>query len=142
MKLTQLAKVGFLSRPTNAQSSFIVLLWNQVEMDMVHNLVGNSSVVLQDIVATSLWGIVLVKFQDLSQSLHHWQNVSEILIWKIVQLGPVVLWNNKTVGLSSRLDIQEGVSELGLNELERRNLALDNLAEDARGVRCSRHSID
>lgn len=101
---------------------------------MVNLLVGNSSVVLQDIVAFALRGVVLVELQDVGQFLDHWEQVGQVLVRNVVQLGTMVLRNDKTVGLGSRLDVQERVGVLGLQQLERGNLALDDFAKDAQCV--------
>lgn len=103
-------------------------------MDVVHHLVSDSPVVLQHIVATPFWRVVLVKLQHPGQFLHNGQNVSEVLVWEIVQLGPMVLGDNETVGLCCWLNVQERVGELSLEELERRDFSFDDFAEDARGI--------
>lgn len=108
-------------------------------MYVVHLLVGNSAVVLQNVVALAFRGIVFIEFQDFGQLLDHWQQLGKILIGDIVQLGAVVFGNNKTVSLSSGLNVQEGVSVLCLKQLERRDFTLDDFAENARCV--ERHGI-
>lgn len=111
-----------------------------MEVNMINFLVGNSSVVLQHVVAFALGGVVLIEIQHLGQFLHHRQQIREIVVGNVVQLCAMSLWDNKAVGISGRLDVQKREGVLCLEELERGDFTLDDFAEDARSA--GRHGGD
>ena len=51
-----------------------------------------------------------------------------------MQFRPVEFGNNQAMALGSGLDVKKRVCELGFDELERGNLALDDFAKDTRHV--------
>lgn len=101
-----------------------------MEVNVVHFLVGNSTVVLQDVVARNRLWTFNVQPKSLDKLLGHRQNVSQILVRQFVQLSAMVLWNDQEMALGCRLDVEEGVRVGSFNELERWNLALDDFTED------------
>jgi len=121
----QLIHVGLLSRPANAHTFLLVGLGDHVEVNVVDDLVCNTTVVLQDIEVRCTTG--------LGNLLCHGQNLQQVLVRDISQLRAVELGNHKRMATAQRLDVQEGKDLVTLKDLEGRDITLDNLAEDASG---------
>jgi hypothetical protein len=54
-ELLELILVTLLLRPSDTQTFLLVWLGDHVEVDVIHNLMSNTSVVLQDVVVLSVY---------------------------------------------------------------------------------------
>ena len=70
VELCQLIHVGLLGRPADNEACLLVWLRDQVEVDVVYLLVGESAIVLQNVVVA-----VCVEVQCLGDLLGGWQHV-------------------------------------------------------------------
>lgn len=66
-------------------------------VDVVNDLVRERAVVLQD--------VVLLGARCLCHSLGKRQDVREVLVRQLVQLGRVILWDHERVALGRRADV-------------------------------------
>ena len=85
-----------------------------MEVDMVDLLVRNATVVLED--------IVVLGPDSKRNLLCYWQNLGQRLIWDIVELLAVVLWDDEGVAAGQWLDVEEGVDVWRVVELEGRDV--------------------
>ncbi|KAH3663657.1 hypothetical protein OGAPHI_005058 [Ogataea philodendri] len=125
-KLAQLCHICVFGRPADDETGFWIAFWNQVEMDVVHHLVGDPTVILQNVVADSFWRVDL-QVQCLDQFLGHWQDICEVLVRNVVKLSPVVLRDHQKMSFRNWLDVQERVRIFGLHQFERRNISCGTL---------------
>lgn len=72
--------VGLLCWPSDDQTGLSVWFWDDVEVDVVNLLVGDSAVVLQDVVSC-LRG---VQFKGLGYLLGDWEDLRQVLVWDVV----------------------------------------------------------
>lgn len=89
-----------------------------MDVHVINVLMGNSTVILEDIVAGTLWRID-IKIESLNKLLGHRQQVCQIFIRHIVQFSSMAFWNNEDMALCSWLNVQERVTVLCLVDFER-----------------------
>ena len=119
----ELLHVGLAGRPVDAETLSLVGLGDHVEVDVVNLLVSNGAVVLKDVVVRSACGV--------DELLEGRQDLTQLVIGDIGELGAVELGNDESMALAEGADVEEGQSLVALEELEARDLALDDAAEDA-----------
>jgi len=93
-----------------------------MEVDVINFLVGNPAIILQD--------IIVCRACSVHELLDDGQDLCELIIWNIGQLFAVKLWNHQGVALAKWLNVEESEDFVALEELERRNITFDNLAEN------------
>lgn len=108
MQRAQLLEVGDLCRPADSQAGLLVDLGDQMEVDMVHFLVRDPTVVLKNVVARA-FGPVHVAANGLHQSLGDWQQVCQVLVGQVMQLASMELGDDQDMLFRSRLDVEERV---------------------------------
>jgi len=86
-KLLQLVLVALLLRPVDTQAFLLVRLGNHVEVNVVHDLVSDASIVLQD--------VVVLGIHCLSNLLCDRQDLCELVVGDIVEFCAVVFGNDE-----------------------------------------------
>jgi hypothetical protein len=86
-KLLELILVTLLLRPSDTQTFLFVRLGNHVEVNVIHNLMGHTTIVLQDIVVLSV--------HRLGNLLRDRQDLCELVVGDIVEFCAVVFGNNE-----------------------------------------------
>lgn len=124
-KALELVHVRLLGVPDNAQTLALVWLGDQVKVDVVYLLVGNSAIVLKHVVVNGARGS-----RDL---LEDGQELSQRIIGDIGQLSTVVLGDDERMALAKRTNVKEGKGLVALEKLEGWDFSLDDTAEDASG---------
>ena len=87
LELLELVLVTLLLRPVDTQAFLLVGLGNHVEVDVIHDLMSDAAVVLQDVVILSVYG--------LSDFLCDRQDLCELVVGDIVEFCAVVLGNDE-----------------------------------------------
>ena len=87
LELLELVLVTLLLRPVDTQAFLLVGLGNHVEVDVIHDLMSDAAVVLQDVVILSVYG--------LSDFLCDGQDLCELVVGDIVEFCAVVLGNDE-----------------------------------------------
>lgn len=94
-----------------------------MEVNMIDFLVGNAAIVLEEIIVGGT--------SRIDNFLDNRQNLAEMVIGNIGQLGTVVLRNNKSVALTERADVKKRKGLVTFKELERGNFPLDDATKNA-----------
>lgn len=100
-------------------------------VNVVNHLVSHTAIVLQD--------VVLLCASSNCDLLGNGKQLGQVLIWDIVQLGAVVLGDHKRMTLRDGTNVEESVRLVRVVQLERWDLAGDDLAKDAVGIGLERH---
>jgi len=102
--------------PANNEARFLGALRDEVEVDMGHDLVGDGSVVLQNIVpvAVKAGNVELRRHGNL---LGEREQVGEVLVRDVVQLLAVVLRDHQRVAPGSGANVEKSVRLRRLGQL-------------------------
>jgi hypothetical protein len=90
-KLLQLILITLLLRPTDTQTFLFVWLRDHVEVDVIHDLMSHTSIVLQNVVVLSIY--------RLSDLLCDRQDLGELIVGDIVEFCAVVFGNDELRGV-------------------------------------------
>jgi hypothetical protein len=90
-KLLQLILVTLLLRPTDTQTFLFIWLGDHVEVDVVHDLMSHTSIVLQDVVVLSVY--------RLSDLLCDGQDLGELVVGDIVEFCAMVFGDDELRGV-------------------------------------------
>jgi hypothetical protein len=80
-----------LLRPTDTQTFLFVWLRDHVEVDVIHDLMSHTSIVLQNVVVLSIY--------RLSDLLCDRQDLGELIVGDIVEFCAVVFGNDELRGV-------------------------------------------
>lgn len=119
----ELIHAGVSGLPANAKAFLLTRLGYHVKMNVVDLLVSNGAIVLEDIIVSSTSGS--------DELLDSRQDLAQLVIRDVMKLCAVVLGDDKCVSLAEGPNVKESKSLVAFEELEGRDLALDNTAEDA-----------
>jgi len=100
---------------------------------MRHDLMCEFAIVLQDVVLLQLLGG--------SDTFAVLEDFDEVVIRDVGKLLSVILGNDERMSLRQGTDIKEGVGLLGVYQLETRDLASDDFAENAAWVGMGSHAV-
>lgn len=93
-----------------------------MEMDMVDFLVRNAAIVLKHVVAIALFA-VNVEVERNGNAFGNGQDLAEMLVGDVVELGAMVLGNDEGVAGRCGSNVHESKGLGGLKKLEGRNIA-------------------
>jgi len=104
-----------------------------MEVYVVHYLMCQSAIVLQN--------VVVLRTNSRCQLLHYWEYFAQLVVRDVCELRAVMLWDDECMSLAQRLDIEESKDLVGFEQLEGRNVAFDDLAEDTSRRHLGRYSL-
>lgn len=83
-------------------------------MNVIDNLMRDPAIVLQDVVVLCSYGF--------SNPLCDGQDLGQVFVRQLVQLGGVILGDYERVAPAQRVDVEEGEDFVALEELQRRDV--------------------
>jgi hypothetical protein len=90
-KLLQLILVTLLLRPTDTQTFLLIWLRDHVEVNVIHDLMSHTSIVLQNVVVLSIY--------CLSDLLCDGQDLGELVVGDVVEFCAVVFGDDELRGV-------------------------------------------